>query len=30
MSFTECEIVNQNEVMTITEAEPKSSEATIS
>lgn len=30
MSFTECEIVNQNEVMIITEAERKNSEATIS
>lgn len=30
MSFTECEIVNQSEVTTITEAGPKSSEATIS
>lgn len=30
MSFTECEIVNQNEAMTITEAERKNSEATIS
>ena len=30
MSFTECEIVNQSEVMTITEAGPKNSEATIS